>query len=338
MEKFSLEKKNILNSWHLVGHKCDFKNENDYKVIKICDKSVLVFKFKDTIKAFTNVCSHRGSLLKTKESGNGKLICPYHHWTYNDKGIPYSIPFKKECEFIDDTSKLKLEEWLIDFCGDFIFISLKNKTSLKKYLGQNYEPIKNKSYLIEKKVFSNSEIWKSNWKRCIENSIDEYHAVFLHKTTFRKILKLKPEYELDDNVMNASIQINDSYMKQTKILKNYFKSLTKDYSHSLIFPLSTIATTMNHSFYLQRYMPINQNETLISYEIYLPKIIKKNSSKSFEKNFVKSSINFNKIVFDEDKLICEQVEEGLKQRDFNQPIGKYEFRINFFRDKISKFN
>ena len=84
-------------------------------------------------------------------------------------------------------------------------------------------------------------------------------------------------------------------------------------------------------------MPINQNETLISYEIYLPKIIK-NSSKSFEKNFVKSSINFNKIVFDEDKLICEQVEEGLKQRDFNQPIGKYEFRINFFRDKISKFN
>ena len=56
MEKFFL-KNILLNSWHLVGHKCDFKNENDYKVIKICDKSVLVFKFKDTIKAFTNVCS-----------------------------------------------------------------------------------------------------------------------------------------------------------------------------------------------------------------------------------------------------------------------------------------
>ena len=72
--------------------------------------------------------------------------------------------------------------------------------------------------------------------------------------------------------MNASVKINESYLKKTKILKNYFKNLSEEYHHSLIFPLSTIATTMNHSFYIQRYMPINNNQTLINYDIYLPKI------------------------------------------------------------------
>ena len=27
-----------------------------------------------------------------------------------------------------------------------------------------------------------------NWKLCVENSIDEYHAVFVHQTTFKHIL------------------------------------------------------------------------------------------------------------------------------------------------------
>lgn len=340
MENFTREEKNILfNSWHLVGHTCELKNENDFKVVKICKKSVLIFKFKNSIKAFTNVCSHRGSLLKINDSGNGKLICPYHHWTYNEKGLPYIIPYKKECEFKNNLSKLKLEEWKLEMSGDFIFISLSIKKNLKEYLGDtNFSDIKNKSYLIEKKVFGESQIWNSNWKTCVENSIDEYHAIFLHKTTFKKILKLKPEYKLKKNVMNASVKINESYLKKIKILKNYFKNLSEEYHHLLIFPLSTIATTMNHSFYIQRYMPINNNQTLINYDIYLPKINTKNNLKNFEKSFIKSSIEFNKAVFEEDKLICEKVQEGLKQRDFVQSIGKYEYRIKFFRNKINSFS
>ena len=95
---------------------------------------------------------------------------------------------------------------------------------------------------------------------------------------------------------------------------------------------------MNHSFYIQRYMPINNNQTLINYDIYLPKINTKNNLKNFEKSFIKSSIEFNKTVFKEDKLVCEKVQEGLKQRDFVQSIGKYEYRINFFRDKVNSFS
>ena len=45
---------------------------------------------------------------------------------------------------------------------------------------------------------------------------------------------------------------------------------------------------------------------------------------------------FNKTVFLEDKLICEGIYQNIKNKKFNDYIGKYEYRIKSFREKIKK--
>ena len=67
-EKYFINEKNFFlkNAWFLAGHKSDFKIENDFKTIQLFDQSVLIYKLKNKIRAFTNVCLHRGSIIKSK--------------------------------------------------------------------------------------------------------------------------------------------------------------------------------------------------------------------------------------------------------------------------------
>ena len=342
-EKYFINEKNFFlkNSWFLAGHISDFLTENDFKTIQLFDQSVIIYKLKNKLRAFTNVCLHRGNIIKTKSRGNEPFVCQYHGWSYNEYGQPKNIPFKDKCFKISHAiiKKLKLNSWNIEFCGNFVFISnSKNKKSLKNYLGVEFNIVKKISYKIFHFVSSSKYVWNANWKICVENSIDEYHAPFLHQTTFKKTLKLNPKYYGTKNVMLVEMPQTEPYIKAIKKINTLFKTENADdnYSHALIFPLSTIASSSGKSFYLQRYVPLSENKTLITTEIYLPQLSKNKNSENLRKSFINACKIFNEKVFSEDKIICENVQKGISQEKINVNvlIGKFEKRIPTFRKKI----
>jgi len=108
----------------LIGHDCEFKNVGDYKTIDFFDKSIVIYKFKEKLSAFSNICSHRGSKIFNKYYGNSKFTCPYHSWSYDYLGMCKSIPFEKKAFNFGKTQKkkFKLEEWILEKCGNFIFL------------------------------------------------------------------------------------------------------------------------------------------------------------------------------------------------------------------------
>jgi phenylpropionate dioxygenase-like ring-hydroxylating dioxygenase large terminal subunit len=75
-------------SWQVVCHESDVANAGDYHTIDYIGESVVVVRGHDSrLRAFTNVCRHRGSRLLDTASGCAKtLVCPYHAWTYNLDG------------------------------------------------------------------------------------------------------------------------------------------------------------------------------------------------------------------------------------------------------------
>ena len=333
-EKFlDFEKKEYSKkSWFIAGHKCEFEKIFDFKTFQIFGEPIVIYNFEKGIKAFSNVCLHRGSIIKNKKSGNEKFNCPYHFWSYDEDGKVKNIPLKNLCfENEKSISKLSLKKWKIDLCGNFIFItSAKNKTKLKSFLGKDFNKLKNISFKIRKKINSSSWVWNSNWKLCVENSIDEYHAIFVHQTTFKHILNQKPKYQYSKNVMSMEMPLRENYVKK---FKKFSKNFGDKYNHILIFPLSTIASTMEHSFYLQRYTPLAINKTLITSDIYLANFSEKVSSSTLD-FFSSMSKKFNDTVFEEDKIICENNHLGIKALSSEAIIGNYEERIKHFRKKI----
>ena len=75
-------------SWQIVCHASDVPNAGDWHSLDYIGESVIVVRGQDDVlRAFTNVCRHRGSRLVDGASGCAKkLVCPYHRWTYDLDG------------------------------------------------------------------------------------------------------------------------------------------------------------------------------------------------------------------------------------------------------------
>ena len=78
----------ISQKWILAGHVSRVPNKGDYFLFKIGGEQIIVIRENATsVRAFFNVCRHRGSTICQSESGNSpKLVCPYHAWTFGLDG------------------------------------------------------------------------------------------------------------------------------------------------------------------------------------------------------------------------------------------------------------
>lgn len=94
---YRAEKERIFRpSWQVVCHDSDIPNKGDWFTLDYIGESVLLIRGDDdAVRAFTNVCRHRGSRLVDGAQGCAKkLVCPYHAWVYEKDGRLSGVPFK----------------------------------------------------------------------------------------------------------------------------------------------------------------------------------------------------------------------------------------------------
>ena len=80
--------------WLLGGRSDDMAEPGDYICTEIGRESVLLVRQPDgSVRAFPNVCLHRGNRLRPEGRGNAERFqCMYHHWTYDRTGAICRIP------------------------------------------------------------------------------------------------------------------------------------------------------------------------------------------------------------------------------------------------------
>lgn len=96
-EFFGAEVERIFRpSWQVVCHESDIPFPGDFHTLDYVGESVIVMRGGDgTVRAFTNVCRHRGARIVDEASGCAKkLVCPYHGWTYEQDGQLSGVPMK----------------------------------------------------------------------------------------------------------------------------------------------------------------------------------------------------------------------------------------------------
>src|SRR5947208_2001697 len=96
-EYFELERRMIFRrAWLNVGRVEEIPNPGDYftKDIVAANASIIVVRGMDgVVRAFHNVCSHRGNKMAWDESGCGRsFTCSFHAWTYGLDGALKSVP------------------------------------------------------------------------------------------------------------------------------------------------------------------------------------------------------------------------------------------------------
>src|SRR4051794_26851433 len=112
-------------TWQLAGHVSDLAEPGTYLTIDVGDQPVLVVRDHDgEIRAFRNVCRHRGSRLLSGSGACGKAIrCLYHGWTYRLDGELIGVPEGRDIPDLDK-SRLGLHQVRAEvFCG-LVFVNL----------------------------------------------------------------------------------------------------------------------------------------------------------------------------------------------------------------------
>src|SRR3984893_18082342 len=103
-EIFSEEQEKIFSKqWLLVGHQSQLEKSGDFFLATIAGESLIVVRDqKSEIRAFYNVCRHRGTRLKEDACGHASTIqCPYHAWTYALDGRLIGAPHMNEVRGFD---------------------------------------------------------------------------------------------------------------------------------------------------------------------------------------------------------------------------------------------
>ena len=109
--------------WLFAGFTFEVPNPGDYITMSVDNTPVLVMRDDSgAVRAFHNVCRHRGTLLCRQESGHVRaIVCPYHSWTYSRQGDLVACHGMQEEV---DKSKLSLKPLHTEVVAGLIYVSL----------------------------------------------------------------------------------------------------------------------------------------------------------------------------------------------------------------------
>src|ERR1041384_2348483 len=112
----------------LVGHQSQLAEPGDYFLAEVDGESLIVAKDqRSTIRAFYNVCRHRGARLCEEQSGHAAAIqCPYHAWTYALDGRLLGAPHMDETPGFNK-AEYPLKPARLGLWEGFIFLNVGDK-------------------------------------------------------------------------------------------------------------------------------------------------------------------------------------------------------------------
>ena len=220
---FDLEKHNIFyNSWIFIGHESQIPNKGDFFVYKLLDEEIIVLRNKENkVKAFFNVCRHRGSRVCLEEKGNtSRFSCPYHSWTYNLDGKLLAAKSLREGI---DKSKLGLHPCNIESASGMLLINLSdNPQSLKNLQSDLKEPFEMFGFKDLKVAAHKNYPIASNWKLAVENYQECYHCAPAHpEYSLSHSLKIEDEPGFDEAQEKMMNNLESCGLKDIEVNKDF---------------------------------------------------------------------------------------------------------------------
>lgn len=168
-------------------HSSQVPEVNSFATVRLNRTNALVTRQKDgSVKAFVNICRHRGATVVPEESGKKRVFtCPYHGWGYGNDGELKAITFPdtfgdKPC------AKRNLISLPVEERHGFIWIveNPEGQIDVATHLGEGMDRA------LAEYGFGRYHCYRThtfhfpqNWKVMMDGLIDGYHVQFLHGKT-----------------------------------------------------------------------------------------------------------------------------------------------------------
>lgn len=310
--------------WIPAGHATDIPKPGDFFVRTIGRDSILVVRGKDdTVRAFYNICRHRGSRLVLEDEGHlDRVLCPYHAWAYGlDGGLLKAPLIESRSDFKRQDyglNTVRLEEW-----NGVLFICLSQDT---QPLNEQLAGVPDFSHysLADLRLAHRIEYdVEANWKIICENYGECYHCPLAHPQLNRVSDFRNVGWSVKGALWNGGpMEVNDGFNTMSNSGKSKFQPLSPraedgnkiHYYHLYPNLLFSVAPDylMTHTLW-----PLAPNKTrVICTWLFAPSEMER---ESFDPSDV---IDFWDLTNRQDWELCARVQQGTGSRGYQQ--GPYQ--------------
>jgi len=344
---FADEQHRLRQYWTFVGFVSELARHNDWIRRDLWGRSIFIQNFQGELRGFVNSCAHRQFPIRDAESGNGPVRCPFHHWVYDKSGKAVGIPMSKDLfGGSPKTIGAGLETLDVETCGDLIFARERSNGSapdLREYLGPAAPILDLFTTSTGRPSMSTSEI-AANWRLSVHMTLDDYHLVAVHPSTFGKDGYLKGDLPRYYRFGPHSAYFTEGGPDELESMSKACADGTyvpEGYRIFSFFPnLSVIQITTMYHWYIVvlLHQPLAKDRSIIHSAFFEAPFVKHRSG--FGKLTSRALRPFRNFFFNfyfqrilrEDNAICEQHQRVLGQTSALPLLGAHEERIAWFEN------
>lgn len=198
VELFALEQSRIFGEmWVCAGRSEDVGRPGAFACVTVAGESVIVVRAPSGLRAFYNVCPHRGAPLCSERRGHAaSLRCPYHAWTYSLDGELLGAPMLRELrEHGFEVSDAALRPVAVASWHGMLWLSLADDpgtvaAQLEGALAERFADVAVFArYGLDRLVAGKTIEYDvaSNWKLLVENFMECSHCASMHPELCRAV-------------------------------------------------------------------------------------------------------------------------------------------------------
>ncbi len=194
------------NVWLFAAREDELPETGDTVVFEINEKSFLITRQADgSVRAFYNVCLHRGRKLRTDNGNTTQFRCPFHGFTWKTDGALKEIPCDWDFKHLEDKD-MSLPEARVELWQGFVMITENaDLPDFKTWLGpaaDHYD-----RYNMEDRY---TGMWvakriPANWKATAEAFMEAWHSVTTHPQLLPFLGDANTQYDLIGDHFNRAI-------------------------------------------------------------------------------------------------------------------------------------
>jgi phenylpropionate dioxygenase-like ring-hydroxylating dioxygenase large terminal subunit len=326
----------------VVCHESEIAQAGDWRTLEYVGESVIVIRGDDgQVRAFSNVCRHRGSRLVDGTGGCAKVLtCPYHAWSYARDGRLVGVPHRHEYPGLRTEDHglfpVALEKW-----RGFLFVTLEPGAPSVAEMMAPYEDEVAPYRFEELRVMGRVTLRPRplNWKTIADNYSDHLHIPVGHPGLTR-LFGRNYRIEAQDHVdrMEGDLVEKDSANPSERAYQKYLPqaahlppSHRRKWLYYKLFPNVAFDIYPDQVDFMQ-FLPVSATETVIREISYALPDERRDMRAARYLNW-----RINRRVNAEDTELITRVQLGMQSPAYEAgPLGTSEVCLRSFARKLRK--
>ncbi len=342
-EFFEAEKRAFLRAApQVVCHESEIGKPGEWRTIDYLGESVIVIRGDDgEVRAFSNVCRHRGSRIVDGTGGCAKVLtCPYHAWSYGRDGRLVGVPHRHEYPGLDVEAHglfpVALERW-----RGFLFVALEPGAPSVAEAMAPYEDEVAPYRFEELRAIGRVTLRPRplNWKTIADNYSDHLHIPVGHPgltRLFGKNYRIEAKDWVDrmegDLVEKASANVSErAYQKLLPQAEHLPATHRRKWLYYKLFPNVAFDIYPDQVDFMQ-FLPVSSTETVIREISYALPDGRREMRAARYLNW-----RINRRVNAEDTELITRVQLGMQSPTYEAgPLGTSEVCLRSFAQKLRR--